>query len=95
MKKVVYPLAIAILIISVFYAFNIIAQRHNAARYSLALRACSSKIPNTSTSTDSKLGSAPKYFASESVLDQTQTTYTSYSRYPAFDRCLATKGFAN
>jgi hypothetical protein len=78
-------IALAALIISAFYGYNVLSQRHNASAYASALKACASKLPESDVSISQEI-------TGTKGLLSTYTPY-SYSQYPAFDRCLASKGF--
>jgi hypothetical protein len=96
-KKILMPLlTVGLLLFSGAYAYQAMATvSANDARQS-ALKACANKIPNTESSQvlkkldtgtlrDSNAGFFGGTIHEESV--------SSYSRYPAFDRCMAGKGF--
>lgn len=92
MKRVA-PLiaAIAILIAAVGYSYTHVAALNNSASIykskSQALKDCSAKIPDSSTSQGESYATVNSYIPSSS------RNTTNYTKYPAFDRCMATKGY--
>lgn len=88
-------ISIALLGSSGTFVYQVILMNNNSNLRNSALKSCSNKIPSSATSvqktyrvTDDPLPGSTGLYRSEEVVN-------SYSQYPAFDRCMADKGFVS
>lgn len=88
-------LTIAALVASGTFTYLTITNISLADAHSRALRECAEKIPDISNSLNSSEYRVERGGQSNTLVgyDVRNTIYTNFSNYPAFDRCLASKGF--